>query len=79
MAAPKKTPEEEMQQHYKNVFGTPEGRAVLGDILFSLCHFGAILDPDNPARIGEYNVGIAIARTARAFDLIYPQLGIKGE
>lgn len=71
-----------MQQHYRNTFGTESGRIVLGDILFNLGHFGSILDPNDPAvltRIGEYNIAVAIAIAARAFDVIYPQFGIKGE
>lgn len=65
----------EMQQRYRNVFGSEEGRVVLGDIL-TMLHFGETLPPDDPASIAEYNVGITIARMAGALNLVYPQLGI---
>ena len=65
----------EMQQHYKNVFGTPEGKIVLGDIL-TILHFGETLDPKDVACIAEYNVGLTIARMAGALNLIYTQVGI---
>ena len=39
----------EMQQRYRNVFGTAEGRMVLGDIL-DVGHFGMALDPNDPCR-----------------------------
>jgi hypothetical protein len=65
----------EMQQHYRNVFGTPEGKIILGDLL-TITHFGETLDPEDKAMVAEYNVGVTIARMAGALDLIYPQLGI---
>lgn len=49
----------EMQQCYRNVFGSAEGRMVLGDILV-ICHFGVPLN--NEVERIEYNVGVAIAR-----------------
>ena len=49
----------EMEQSYRNVFSSPEGRKVLGDILVSN-HFGVPLNSE-VERI-EYNVGVAIAR-----------------
>lgn len=71
----------DMQQRYKNVFGTAEGRIVLGDIL-TLGHFGEILDPADSrfvARVGERNVVITIARLAGAFNGIYKDLGMTKE
>ena len=78
MPEPSKTPQElakEMQQRYRNVFGTLEGRIVLGDIL-TLGHFAEILNPADDVRIGEYNLAITIARTAGAFDQLYRELGM---
>jgi hypothetical protein len=46
-------------QRYRNVFGTEEGRLVLGDIL-TCNHFGVTLDPDNPVQVAEYNVALTI-------------------
>jgi hypothetical protein len=68
-------PAKDMQQRYKNVFGTVEGRAVLGDIL-TLGHFGETLNPTDPIAVAEYNAAIVIARMAGAFDMIYQQLGM---
>lgn len=71
-------PARDMQQRYKNVFGTPEGRIVLGDIL-TLGHFGETLNPLDPVAVAEYNAAIVIARMAGAFDTIYQQLGLTEE
>jgi hypothetical protein len=49
----------DMEQRYRNVFGSAEGRMVLGDIL-AFCHFGRLV-ANEEERI-EYNVGVAIAR-----------------
>jgi len=65
----------EMIQRYKNVFGTEEGKIVLGDIL-TLCRFGETLDPKDPAQVSEYNVGLTILRMAGALDPLYSQLGM---
>lgn len=65
----------ELQQRYKNVFGTEEGRIVLGDIL-TLCHFGETLDPKDPVQAAEYNVGLTILRMAGVLDPLYLQLGM---
>jgi len=64
----------DMLQRYRNVFGTPEGRLVLGDIL-QMCHFGWGITTEE-ARI-EYNVGIAIARMAGIMGAIAAQFGIE--
>lgn len=69
-------PAREMQQHYRNVFGTAEGRIVLGDIL-TLGHFGETLNPLDAVSVAEYNAAIVIARMAGAFDMVYDQLGMK--
>ncbi len=53
----------EMMQRYKNVFGSGEGRLVLGDIL-TLWHFGDNLDPNDPVNVTEHNLGITILRMA---------------
>lgn len=65
----------EMQQRYKNVFGTAEGRIVLGDIL-SLGHFGETLKPSDAVAVAEHNAAVLIARTAGAFDQLWQQLGM---
>jgi hypothetical protein len=71
-------PAKDMQQRYKNVFGTPEGRRVLGDIL-TLGHFGVALNPNDPVEVAEYNLALTIARMAGALDLVYPQVGLAAE
>lgn len=65
----------ELQQTYRKVFSTPEGRIVLGDIL-TLGHFGETLNPVDSVAVAEYNAAITIARMAGAFDIIYEQLGM---
>ena len=65
----------DIQQHYRNVFSSSEGRIVLGDIL-TMCRFGETLNPEDVAAVAEYNVGLTIARMAGAMNLIYPQLGM---
>ena len=68
------TPAQEMQQRYRNVFGSPEGKQVLGDIL-SMGHFGEpLIDLEYVAR---NNFALAIARLAGALDQLYTQLGIE--
>jgi len=69
----------EMQQRYKNVFGSAEGRIVLGDILFTLGHFGDTIDPTDPVAMTEMEFAVTIARTAGAFDDLYRKLGLGKE
>lgn len=64
----------EMQQLYKNVFGSAEGRVVLGDIL-TKGHYGVTLDPETD-QVAEYNFALVIGTLAGAFDQIYNQLGM---
>ena len=66
----------DMQQRYKNVFSSTEGRIVLGDIL-TLAHFGETLNPTDPVQVAEYNLGITILRMAGVLDPLYSQLGIR--
>lgn len=66
---------QEMQQRYRNVFGSAEGRIVLGDILFTLGHFGITIDPKDPVAMTEMQLTMTIARTAGAFDDLSRQLG----
>lgn len=68
----------DMLQRYRNVFGSEEGRIVLGDIL-TLGHFGEILNPSEDIRLGEHNIATTIARMAGAFDQIYQQLRMTQE
>lgn len=76
--APEEIAVREMTQRYRNVFGTPEGRAVLGDIL-THGHYGVTLDTDNPTQVAEYNFSLLIATRAGIFDPIYQQLGFTKE
>ena len=64
----------EMQQLYKNVFGSAEGRVVLGDIL-TKGHYGVTLDPETD-QVAEYNFALVIGTLAGAFDRIFNQLGM---
>jgi hypothetical protein len=64
----------EMQQLYKNVFGSAEGRVVLGDIL-TKGHYGVTLDPETD-QVAEYNFALVVGTLAGAFDQIYNQLGM---
>ena len=73
--SPEQQRAKDMMQRYRNVFGTAEGRIVLGDIL-SVAGFGEKLDPDRPAEVSWYNCAIEIARLAGAFDPIYRNLGM---
>lgn len=68
----------EMIQRYRNVFGTAEGRIVLGDIL-TLGHFGETLNPSDPVIVAEHNAAVLIARMAGAFDPIWQYLGLTEE
>lgn len=81
MPEPPKNPTQlakEMQQRYRNVFDTPEGRMVLGDIL-TLGHLGVNIDPNDPILVTEKNFAETIARTAGAFDQIFQYLGMTKE
>ncbi len=70
------TPEQEMQQRYRNVFGTPEGQLVLGDIA-SVGHVFDTIDPNSVERVAERNFALVILQMAGAFDAtLYPQLGL---
>ena len=51
--------EAEREKYRKTFTESVMTEEVLGDIL-TICHFGSTLDPDNPAQIGEYNVGVTI-------------------
>lgn len=68
----------DMQQRYKNVFGSAEGRIVLGDIL-TLGNFGETLNPVEQDKVAYQNFATTIARTAGAFDIIFQQLGMTKE
>lgn len=74
MAEPRNATEE-MQSRYRNVFGTAEGRIVLGDILKLGGVFDSV-DPTDPAMGAERNFALTIGRTARAFDSLYIELGM---
>lgn len=78
---PDKTPDQlqkEMQQRYRNVFETAEGRIVLGDIL-TLGHFGMNIDPNDPILVTEKNFAETIARTAGAFDDLWRYFAMNKE
>jgi len=47
---------------------SPYGPDVLSDILIRSCHFCSTLDPENPASIAEYNVGVSIMHELGIFN-----------
>lgn len=65
----------QMRQRYRNVFGTAEGRVVIGNILTRFCNFGLVLN-DDIDRI-EYNLGLAIAEMSGIMAEIDRIVGIK--
>jgi hypothetical protein len=65
----------EISKRYSNLFGTEQGRLVLGDILTTF-HFGESLDPDNPVRVAEYNAGLLILAKTGFLDVIKLELGM---
>lgn len=67
---------QEMRQRYRNVFGTEEGRRVLGHIL-KQNHFGVPLNTE--AERIEYNVGMEIARMCGVMNEIDTLVGIREE
>ena len=75
---PDNDPERDMATRYRNVFGTPEGRIVLGDIL-TQGFYGVTLTPEIPDQIGAYNLALVIATRSGVFDPIYRQLGMAKE
>jgi hypothetical protein len=69
----------DMQQLYKNVFSSAEGRLVLADIL-NMGHVFDIIDPpEDVVKVADRNFALIIARMAGAFDIIYTQLGMTKE
>lgn len=70
-----KSPQEEMQQLYRNTFASPEGRKVLGDII-EMGHVFDNIDPHDAVMAAEKNFALTIMKLSGAFDLIYSQLGI---
>jgi hypothetical protein len=66
----------EMRQRYRNIFGSEEGRRVLGHILAEN-HFGVPLN--NEVERIEYNVAVAIARMSGTMSQIDELLGIGEE
>lgn len=76
MPEERKTPQElaeEMQRRYRNVFGTAEGRIVLGDIM-DIGHVFDSIEPNDTSRCAERNFAVVIGRTAGAFDSLYREL-----
>jgi hypothetical protein len=65
--------EERMRQRFRNVFGSEEGKRVLGEIL-RRNHFGVPLN--NEVERIEYNVGVEIARMSGIMGAIDSQLRI---
>lgn len=68
--------EDEMTQLYRNVFGSAEGRRVLGEILKDNHFFVPI---NTEAERMEHNVAVAIARRSGIFKAIETALGITEE
>lgn len=71
------TPEDAkaMQHRYRNVFSTPEGSRVLGDIA-AMGHVFDTIEPEHTDQIGERNLALTILRMAGALDVLYRQLGL---
>ena len=70
-----RTPEQEMQQRYRNTFATAEGLKVLGDIA-TVGHIFDTIPPDDVAKVAERNFALVVLQMAGAFDSLYIQLGI---
>lgn len=75
-ATPSLTPEQEMQKRYRNVFGSAEGKVVLGDIINNLGHVFDSINPNDPVMAANKNFALTIGRMAGAFDQLYSQLEI---
>lgn len=69
------TPEQEMQQRYRNTFTTSEGMKVAGDIA-TVGHVFDAIDPNNPVLVAERNFALVILQMAGVLDSLYVQLGI---
>ena len=76
MTAEMDAKQKEMTQLYRNVFGSPEGRLVLGNILRDN-HFGVPLNSE--AERIEYNVAVLIARRSGIFEAVETALEMKEE
>lgn len=61
---------------FQQVLGTGPGTKVLAHIL-EMCHFGVTLNPNNPAEIAEYNLGITILALSGWLKQFCLTLGIK--
>lgn len=70
------TPEQEMQQRYRNLFHTPEGMLVAGDIA-TVGHVFDTIVPEDVAKVAERNFALVILRMAGVFDPLYTQLGLE--
>ena len=69
------TPEQVMLQRYKNVFGSAEGRLVLGDIARMFHLFDAV-EPQDTVMNTQRSCALIILQMAGAFDPMYSQLGL---
>lgn len=71
------TPEETkaMQQRYRNVFSSAEGKRVLGDIAL-MGHVFDTVHPEHTDEIAERNLALTILRMAGALDVLYRQLDL---
>ena len=65
----------DMMQRYRNVFGSTEGKIVLGDIL-TTGHFGETINPTDYVAMTENIFSTQIARMAGAFDSLWIDLGM---
>lgn len=74
------TPEQrasrETIERYAALFGSQVGRKVLADILYNICHFGVLLNTNDPAEISAYNTGLIILTKAGYLKRIDALLGI---
>jgi len=69
-------PAQEMQQRYRNVFGTAEGHLVLGDIA-RLFHFFDAVEPGDVVMNTQRSCALVILQMAGAFNPLYTQLGLE--
>jgi hypothetical protein len=72
---PELTSEQQMLRRYHNVFGSDEGRIVLGDIA-TIAHVFDAVDPHDIVLVAQRDLALIIMQMAGALDSLYLQLGI---
>ena len=59
---------ENEKEKYRAVFlGTPFGQEILADLAWE-CHFGAVLNPENPVQVAEFNVFMLVLNKLGIFE-----------